>query len=167
MLAYAAVELPKISAAARLVEVMETGEAVYEVEASLKTPSSLTPLSGRVTLVVGGERLERPLDEAGRAIFRVRVREPARLTVASELGEFKAAELELLPPKKGLVELGRGDVVVKSDETRWYVQERIGSGGFGTVYRVLDSVLERSLAVKILPLSGEEPEKIKALLDEA
>ena len=168
MLAYAAVELPKVSATARLVEVTETGEAIYEVEASLRTPSSLTPLSGRVTLVVGGEKLERPLDEAGRATFRVRVREPARLTVASELEEFKAVELELLPPKRGLAALGKGDVLVRSDGASWYVQEKLGSGGFGTVYRVLDPVLERSLAVKILPLSGEEePEKLRALLEEA
>jgi len=168
VLAYATVELPQVSAAARLVEVLETGEAVYEVEAFVKTPSSLTPLSGRVTLVMGGERLEGSLDEAGRATFRVRVREPARLSVSSEMGEFKAAELELLPPRKGVAELGRGDVLVRGDGASWYVQEKLGSGGFGTVYRVLDPILERSLAVKILPLSGEEePERIKALLDEA
>lgn len=167
-LAYATVELPQVSAAARLIEVMETGEAVYEVEAFLRAPSSLAPLSGRVTLVVGGERLEGPLDEAGRATFRVKVREPVKLSVASELGEFKAAELELQPPKRGFAELGRGDVLVRGDGTSWFVQEKLGSGGFGTVYRVLDPVLERSLAVKILLLSGEEePERIKALLDEA
>jgi len=168
ILAYATVETPQISAVAKLVEVRDTGEAVYEVEALVKTPSSLKPVSGRVTLMIGDERLEGQLDEVGRATFRVEVREPAKLSVAPAAGEFKPAELVLSPPKRKLTELGKGDVLVKSDGASWYVQEKLGSGGFGTVYRVLDPILERSLAVKILPIIGEgEAEKLKPLIEEA
>uniref|UniRef100_A0A7C1CDS6 Serine/threonine protein kinase n=1 Tax=Thermofilum adornatum TaxID=1365176 RepID=A0A7C1CDS6_9CREN len=168
ILAYATVETPQISAVAKLVNVKDTGEAIYEVEALVKTPSTLKPVSGRVTLMIGDEVIEGQLDEAGRATFRVEVRESAKLSIAPATGELKPAELVLSPPKKKPTELGKGDVLVRSDGASWYLQEKLGSGGFGTVYRVLDPILERSLAVKILPITGEEnAEKLRSLLEEA
>src|SRR5206468_12757290 len=43
---------------------------------------------------------------------------------------------------------------------RFRVRERLGSGGFGTVYRAWDQRLERDVAVKVIELGGQPPERV-------
>lgn len=48
----------------------------------------------------------------------------------------------------------------RTDAGRYLIEEQIGSGGMATVYRALDSVLQRSVAVKVL--HGGVAESLKA-----
>ena len=53
----------------------------------------------------------------------------------------------------------------ESKIARYRVEELIGSGGMGTVYRCFDPSLDRSLAVKVLTLSNLAPRARQDLLD--
>jgi hypothetical protein len=50
---------------------------------------------------------------------------------------------------------------------RYVVEERIGAGGFGVVFRARDSVLSRSVAIKVLRQDDGDTPAAATLLDEA
>jgi serine/threonine protein kinase len=50
---------------------------------------------------------------------------------------------------------------------RYWIDEEIGQGGMGTVYRGFDTTLDRQVAIKVLTISGLGTEGRAQLLDEA
>jgi hypothetical protein len=71
-------------------------------------------------------------------------------------------ELAKLPPRALDEELGAGAKV-----GRYRLVERIGRGGFGVVYRAVDTELARDVALKLLRRSRRSPEAEARLLKEA
>ncbi|MEM1522434.1 MAG: serine/threonine-protein kinase [Thermofilaceae archaeon] len=145
-------------------------EPAYEVRVLLRAPSSLNPMPHeKVLLEIGGERREITLDEEGRATLRVPVSRATTLRIESTVQGAQPVELALTPPpaRATRVELTRGDRLQR-EGVEWFVQEVLGSGGLGTVYRVLDPLHERSIAFKV---PHGDPVKIQEnlgkLLDEA
>jgi len=45
---------------------------------------------------------------------------------------------------------------------RYLIQEKIGAGAMGAVYEALDPELERNVALKLLHLEAEDPERLRA-----
>jgi hypothetical protein len=166
MLAVGRGEPPAVGATVKFLG-FEGSTPVYEVQIALRSSSSLAPLAGVEAQIETEEGIQRVvLDQEGRATIKTRVQRPTLLRVSSR--GVKAAEVKLVPPSAEAVkELARGDKLVRGDSSVWYVQEKLGSGGFGTVYRVLDPLQERSLAVKLLPMSGAPESVIGELLQEA
>ena len=166
MLAVGRGEPPTVGATVKFLG-FEGPTPVYEVQITLKSSSSLSPLAGveaQIETEEGSQRVV--LDQEGRATIRAKVQRPTMLRVSSR--GVKATEVKLVPPSAEAVkELARGDKLVRGDASVWYVQEKLGSGGFGTVYRILDPLQERSLAVKLLPMSGAPENVISDLLREA
>jgi len=166
MLAVGRGEPPTVGATVKFAG-FEGPTPVYEVQIALKSSSSLSPLAGVEVQVEAEEGLQKViLDQEGRATFKAKVQRPTVLRVSSR--NVKAAEVKLVPPSvEAFKELARGDKLVRGDASVWYVQEKLGSGGFGTVYRVLDPLQERNLAVKLLPMSSAPESVISELLQEA
>jgi tetratricopeptide (TPR) repeat protein/predicted Ser/Thr protein kinase len=67
-----------------------------------------------------------------------------------------------LPPREADEELGTGTLV-----GRYRLTERIGRGGFGVVYRAVDTELGREVALKLLHTNARLAEAQQALLHEA
>ncbi len=61
------------------------------------------------------------------------------------------------------------DPILGTELGNFRIQSRIGSGGFGVVYRAFDTNLERSVALKMLPgnLAEESPKLVQRFLREA
>src|SRR5689334_22749783 len=58
-----------------------------------------------------------------------------------------------------------GDPLIGSSLGEYVVKERIGSGGMGMVYRAVQPLIEKEVAVKILkPEIAGHPEQVKRLL---
>ncbi|MEM3942649.1 MAG: serine/threonine-protein kinase [Thermofilaceae archaeon] len=164
--AYCGLALPTPEVSIRLAH----GEPAYEVQVLLRAPSSLSPIPHeKVLLEVEGERRELVLDEEGRATLRVPVSRATTLKIKSTVQGARPVELALTPPPARAVgvALARGDRLQR-EGVEWFVQEVLGAGGLGTVYRVLDPLHERSIAFKVLhgdPVKIQE--SLEKLLDEA
>ena len=142
---------------------------IYEVQVLLRTPSSLNPMPHeKILLQVGGEHREMRLDERGCVTLRVPASTATTLRIKPAIQDAQQVELALVPPSaKMAVMLARGDKL-KREGIEWFVQEALGSGGFGTVYRVLDPLQERSIAFKVPHADPAKiQENLENLLDEA
>jgi hypothetical protein len=60
----------------------------------------------------------------------------------------------------GFSDEGKGAVVGALVLNRFEVRDRLGSGGFGTVYRAFDQRLEREVAVKVIDLGGQSIDRV-------
>ncbi|MEO1996302.1 MAG: redoxin domain-containing protein [Planctomycetaceae bacterium] len=78
--------------------------------------------------------------------------EPLRVLSALQSGGFCSANWDTDNANLSLADLKPGRVI-----SNYRIEQKIGSGGFGVVYRAHDSLLQRTVALKILPpdrLSG-------------
>ena len=71
------------------------------------------------------------------------------------------SETTTIPEGEPTVRLGPGRTGGRVVLDRYRLEERLGAGGFGVVWRAHDLKLERDVAVKAVPRSGSEPERAR------
>ena len=135
----------------------EEGRHVLDVSLSVRRPSSGLPVSkSPISVRVGRKTLTATLGEDGKATLSIPLGEGLHTLTIEVVEEVRVGDAELryetvdskeveVPPPSKPVEIKVGDIL----GGKFVVRERLGGGGFGEVYRALDILLERSVAVKV------------------
>ncbi len=108
---------------------------------------------------VSPHRSETVVNPEGRAVRAV-----GRPAGASEYGELWR---RLFPPENEVLE-GRAPNPAGIELAHFRIEERIGMGGMGAVFRALDTRLQRYVALKVLsPFQARDPAAVQRFLNEA
>jgi len=70
-------------------------------------------------------------------------------------------------PRLGIELQQKGDSLVGRTLAHYRIEERLGKGGMGVVYRAFDTRLKRDVAIKVLSRSEQGPDELARLLAEA
>ncbi len=156
---------PKIDAKVELS--IENEEPVYNIEVNVRGISSLTPIKNEELLIETNEGITGiKLNDEGKATIRLSADKQAKVKITLKQFESKPTMLNLPSLDKSVVEgirLTKGDRLL-TDGGEFIIQEKLGSGGFGVVYRAYSAMEDRYIAVKLF--FGVSPGNLEPILDE-
>ncbi|WP_188595812.1 serine/threonine-protein kinase [Thermocladium modestius] len=146
---------PGIDVKAMLIE--ERERPMYSIEINAKTVSSLTPIKNEEVVVETDEgSFNLQLDDEGRATVKLPAIGQARVKITLKRSGAKPTVIALPSPDQfvaGGHRLVRGSRLSLDELHELIIQEMLGAGGFGEVYRAYSAAEDRYVAVKLFKLS--------------
>lgn len=150
--------VPLIASDGRLIGLIALGSKKSELRFSGEDRSLLSAIAGSVALTLENRFFRKWIHPAEKSVTTTAIRE--RSSVEDELASECQACRALRPPRASICS-GCGGQVESAQVPyillgKFRLERRIGSGGMGVVYRAVDLVLGRAVAIKTLPRVSPE-----------
>ena len=152
--------------------ITEEGKPMYLVEINARGISSLVPIRNEVALIETDEgSLSVQLNDEGKATIKLPAAvKQSKIKVTLKQFKSKPTILTLPSVNKLIVEdlkLIRGSKLLINEANELIIQEKLGSGGFGEVYRAYSAAEDRYVAVKLFRINPSIiDEELESILNE-